>query len=284
MKTGLVLEGGAMRGIYTAGVLDVLMENNLYTDGVIGVSAGAIHGCSYVAKQHRRSIRYYMKYCRNWRFMSFRSLLLTGNIVNTKFCYHDLPERLDPFDHNAFTGSPIKFYVTCTNLETGRAEYIRCTDLHKQMDYMRASASMPFVSRIVRINGTPYLDGGVADSIPLKAFQELGYKRNIVVLTQVSGYRKTGSRLNENKHAYRRFPLFQKALRERPQKYNQTVADIEAAEKRGEVLVIRPSRELHIHRMEKNADRLRLMYRLGRHDARKALPQIRKFLENAKNI
>ncbi|MDO4343201.1 MAG: patatin family protein [Eubacteriales bacterium] len=283
MKTGLVLEGGAMRGIYTAGVLDVFMEHNIITDGVIGVSAGAIHGCSYVSGQHYRSIRYYLRYHKSWKFMSFRSLLLTGNLVNAKFCYDELPNRLDPFDHQAFITSPAEFYVTCTNLKTGRAEYIRCTDLRRQMDYMRASASMPFVSRTVWIDGTPYLDGGVADSIPLEAFRSMGFERNIVVLTQVDGYQKKSSRLTSSKHAYRKYPNFRKAIQERPRKYNQELAHIQQAEARGEVLVIRPSREMHIHRTEKDRKKILAMYRLGRHDAKKKLPEIQRFLAAAKD-
>ncbi len=277
MKTGLVLEGGAMRGIYTAGVLDVLMEQNIHVDGVIGVSAGAIHGCSYVSGQHGRSIRYYLKYGRNWRFMSFRSLLLTGNLVNTRFCYHDIPDRLDPFDHIAFQASPIDFYVTCTNVKTGQAEYFLCKDMMRQIDYVRASASMPFVSKKVWINHTPYLDGGVADSIPLKAFQKLGYERNIVVLTQVDGYQKKPSR-NQHVPMYHRYPQFQKAILHRPQKYNLSLEQIKKAEEAGNTLVIRPSRDLHIHRMEKDLRKVRAMYMLGRHDAKENLSRIRSFL------
>lgn len=284
LKTGLVLEGGAMRGIYTAGVLDVLMEHGIYTDGVLGVSAGAIHGCSYVSRQRGRSIRYYMKYCRKWYFMSFRSLLLTGNLVNTRFCYEKLPETIDPFDYDAYHASGIKFYVTCTNLRTGKAEYICCDRLREQMDYMRASASMPLVSRTVWINGQPYLDGGVADSIPLEAFQKLGYEKNIVVLTQVDGYQKTATRLSEAKHAYRKFPKFQKALHDRPQNYNRELVYIAESVQKGDTFVIRPSRDLHIGRMEKDRKRLLAMYKLGRRDAKKNLPQIRKFLADAKTV
>lgn len=278
MKTGLVLEGGAMRGVYTAGVLDVFMEHNLYPDGVIGVSAGVIHGCSYISRQHRRSIRYYLRYCRNWKFMSFRSLLLTGNLVNTKFCYHDIPDRLDPFDHKTFLESKIHFYAVCTNVRTGQAEYIPCTDLRKQIDVIRASASMPFVSQKVWLGDTPYLDGGVADSIPLKAFQALGYQRNIVVLTQVDGYQKKEHKRSRVR-AYRKYPLFQRALANRPRIYNETLAEIKKAEEQGDTLVLRPSRDLHIHRMEKDVRKVRAMYMLGRHDAKKNLARIRAFLK-----
>ena len=192
MQTGLVLEGGGMRGIYTAGVLDVMDEAGLRTafDGVIGVSAGAVHGCSFVSGQRGRSIRYFTRYCRDRGFMSVYSLLTTGNAVGEKLCYHDIPERLDPFDNEAFMASPTAFYVGVTNLETGEGEYPRVSDLFAQMDYLRASASMPYVSRIVMLEGKPYLDGGIADSVPLAAFERMGYARNVVVLTKEAGFKR----------------------------------------------------------------------------------------------
>ena len=181
MKTGLVLEGGAHRAIYTAGVLDVLNENQITFDGVIGVSAGAIHGCAFVSKQKGRSIGYTLKYANNKHYMSFYSLLTTGNLVGEQFCYHDLPEKLFPFDHSTFEASNTKFYVTCTNLESGKPEYIYCDNLHEKMPYLRASASMPFVSRISHINSKYYLDGGISDSIPLKDMH------GVVAITKIGG-------------------------------------------------------------------------------------------------
>lgn len=191
MKTCLVLEGGAKRGIYTAGVLDILLENNIMTDGVIGVSAGAIHGCGYVSRQTGRGIRYNLKYNDDYRFMSLKSWLKTGNMVDTEFAYHELPEKLDVFDNQTFSNSKTAFYVTCSNVTTGKAEYILCPEMSgKYMDYLRASASMPFVSKIVDIDGNLYLDGGITDSIPLQAALNLGYNKIIVVQTRPAGYRK----------------------------------------------------------------------------------------------
>ena len=169
MKTGLVIEGGGVRGIYAAGVLDVFLEHALRFDGLIGVSAGAIHGCSFLSNQKGRSLRYYMKYCKDPRFMSFRSWLTTGDIVGADFCYHEIPDKLDIYDHDAFLNSDTPFYVTCSNVEAGTPEYIRITDMRKQIDYLRASASLPYFSRIVQIDGRKYLDGGATDSIPVIA-------------------------------------------------------------------------------------------------------------------
>ncbi len=278
MKTGLVLEGGAMRGIYTAGVLDVLMENNIQVDGVIGVSAGAIHGCNYVSGQIGRSIRYYKKYGKDKRFMSFWSLLSTGSLVGEKFCYHDIPFELDPFDFETFEQSPVEFYVVSTNVETGCAEYLYCDEFRTKMDYIRASASMPYVSKIVEIEGKKYLDGGVADSIPLAAANRLGYQKNIVVLTQVKGYKKTPQKMGIYTKMYARYPRFLKSIERRHLVYNNSRALIDRLEKKGEVLAIYPSEDLKISRMEKDMDKVQMMYELGRHDAENRLEEIRNFL------
>ena len=257
MKTGLVVEGGAMRGLYGAGVLDVFLENDINADGVIGVSAGAVHGCSYISKQLGRSIRYYCKYSKNKNFMSWYSFFTTGDIVGRKFCYDELPNKLDPFDNEAFMASGQDFYATATDCETGKAEYFLCKDLNKEIDKLRASASMPLVSRIVDIGGGKYLDGGIADSIPIKKAIELGYDKIIVVLTQPSGYCKKSEHLGAIKIMYRKYPKLVEAMVNRPRNYNETVAYIEKLELEGKIIVVRPSKNLHISRMEKNPEKLR---------------------------
>lgn len=277
VKTGLVLEGGAMRGIYTAGVLDVLMENGIQTDGVIGVSAGAVHGCSFISGQHGRSIRYYMKYMKDPRFMSFWSLLTTGSLVGTKFCYHELPEHLDVFDNEAFMRSHMKFYVVCTNVETGKAEYIHIDDM-KEVEYLQASASMPLVSRIVEAGGMKLLDGGVADSIPIQAFYSMGYEKNIVVLTRPKGYLKKPSDMRVARKVYRKYPAFIQAMEERYIQYNQTLAELARLEKEGEVLIVRPSRDPQMGRMEKNPKKVQAAYELGCRDAMEKINEIHAFL------
>ncbi|MBQ8638598.1 MAG: patatin family protein [Lachnospiraceae bacterium] len=284
MKTGLVLEGGAVRGIYTAGVLDVLMEHDIWVDGVVGVSAGAIHGNSYVAKQHGRSIRYYKKYCGDRRFMSFWSLLTTGSLVGEEFCYHELPETLDPFDYEAFEKSPIEFYAVSTNLETGKGEYIRCRDMHKDMEYLLASASMPYVSRTVEVDGKKLLDGGVADSIPLAAARRLGFQKNIVVLTQVKDYVKKPQKMGIQTLKYRKYPEFLKSIAGRHLNYAKSRRLIGQLEEKGEVLAIYPSEELHIGRMEKDPDKVQMMYDLGRYDALNRIDEIRAFLGMPQNM
>ena len=279
MPTALVLEGGAKRGIYTAGVLDVLLENGILTDAVFGVSAGAIHGCTYAAQQAGRSIRYNLKYGTDPRFGSFQNWLKTGNIVDTEFCYHELPEVLDPFDHDTFETSPVKFYAVCSNVETGKAEYIHCPELRTKIDYIRASASLPFVSRIVEIDGKKLLDGGICDSIPLKATQQHGYEKNIVILTRPQGYRK-GKKFNRYlaKLVYRDYPLFAKAVIDRPDMYNAELDYIAAEEKKGNTLVLRPSRFINIKHLEQNLDIVKQMYELGRSDAWAKLDEIKNFL------
>ncbi len=280
MKTGLVLEGGAKRGIYTAGVLDVFLENGISFDGVIGVSAGAIHGCSYVSGQAGRSIRYNLNYGNDYRFMSFRSWLLSGNIVDVKFCYHDLPEKLDPFDNEAFENSPAKFYVVCSNVETGQPEYIRCRNMTTEIDYLRASASLPLVSKIVNIGGKKLLDGGIVDSIPVRAFMNMGYEKNVVIQTRPAGYRKKPAHFGWlTRLVYRRYPRFVEAVLNRHRMYNRELDDIAALEKAGKVLVIRPSRMIRISKMEKNLGTVKEMYDLGRADGEAALERVRKFLK-----
>ena len=277
-KTGLVLEGGGMRGIYTAGVLDVFMENGITFDGVIGVSAGAIHGCSFVSGQKGRSIRYYMKYCRNWQFMSFRSLLLTGNIAGEKFCYHTLPEKLDPYDYEAFLKSDTDFYVVCTNLETGKAEYVKVTDMMNQIDVMRASASMPFVSKIVEYQGMKLLDGGCADSVPVQKFRQMGYTKTVVVLTREDGYCKKPQNAAVAELKYRKYPKFAETLKNRHIEYNQTLEEIRKLEKAGEIFVIRPSVKLTISRMENDINEIQKVYDIGKKDAETQLEALKNWL------
>lgn len=280
-RTGLVLEGGGMRGIYTAGVLDVFMENGVTFDGVIGVSAGAIHGCSYVAKQKGRNIRYYKKYCNDKRFISLRNLLTTGDMVGEQFCYHDLPETLEPFDFETYNASGTRFYVTCSNLETGKAEYLQMVDMKDQVDLLRASASLPMVSRVVEFGGKKLMDGGCTDSIPVMAFHnQLGYKKIVVVQTRHRGYVKKNEFNPLISLRYRKYPKFVRALRRRSINYNRSVERIEQLEAEGKIFVIRPSEELTIGRMKSSPEELQKVYDIGCRDARARLEAMLAWRDN----
>lgn len=280
MKTGIVVEGGGMRGIYGAGVLDVLLENDIKADGLIGVSAGAIHGCSFVSGQKGRSIRYNLKYSRDPRYMSMRSLIRTGDMFGMDFCYRELPETLDPFDNETFESSSTEYYVTCTDVETGQPVYHRCPSLRgDRIDWVRASASMPLASRIVELDGKKLLDGGVADSIPVMAFRKMGFKKDLVILTRPEGYRKKQNpMLPLIRRAYREYPEFVETAVSRHLVYNRELDEISRLEREGEILVIRPSRRIKISRTERRPERIEQMYRLGREDAMKAFSGIKAFM------
>ena len=280
MKTGIVVEGGGMRGIYGAGVLDVLLENDIKADGLIGVSAGAIHGCSFVSGQKGRSIRYNLKYSCDPRYMSMRSLIRTGDMFGMDFCYRELPETLDPFDNETFESSSTEYYVTCTDVETGQPVYHRCPSLRgDRIDWVRASASMPLASRIVELDGKKLLDGGVADSIPVMAFRKMGFKKDLVILTRPEGYRKKQNpMLPLIRRAYREYPEFVETAPICHLVYNRELDEISRLEREGEILVIRPSRRIKISRTERRPERIEQMYRLGREDAMKAFSGIKAFM------
>lgn len=280
MKTGLVLEGGAMRGIYTAGVLDVFMDNNISFDGIIGVSAGALFGVNLLSGQRGRVIRYNKRFNNDRKYMGIHPLLRTGNIVNTEYAYGRVPRKLDVFDDEAFMRSGVPFYAVVTNIETGEPEYIHIKSAFEQMDWLRASASMPFVSKPVKIDNKLYLDGAVTDSIPFKKFIEMGYDRIVVVLTKDINYVKKPVSPAATKMFYRKkYPKFEKKMRNRHIMYNRTVKELKTLERNGDIMVIRPSRNYKINRMEKDADRLQGMYDLGVNDAREQLGSVIDFLQ-----
>ncbi len=281
MKTGLVLEGGGMRATYTIGVLDVMMENGIEYDGIIGVSAGAIHGASYKARQPGRNIRYYKKYAHDKRFMSFRNMILTGDMVGKKFCYEDIPWTLDPIDNDAFKENPTEFYAVCANVLTGGTEYFKVDDLKDpvQMEYLRASATLPFVSKIVNVGGYKLLDGGMTDSIPLRRFQQMGFEKNVVVATRTDSYVKEAENIGLANILYHAYPNFLNAMKERPKMYNEQKEYILAEEKKGSIFFIRPSEELGISRTDADPDHLEEVYQIGRKDAERLLPKLREYLE-----
>lgn len=281
MKKGLILEGGAMRGMFTAGVIDILMENGIIFDGAIGVSAGAAFGVNYKTKQIGRVIRYNTQFCKDKRYCSVRSLLKTGDLYNADFAYGEVPLKYDPFDFDTYNSDPMEFYVVCTDIEKGEPVYHRYDgwDDHG-FDWIRASASMPLVSRTVDIDGKKLLDGGISDSIPIKYFESIGYDRNIVVLTQPRDYVKSKNKiLPLIKMKYRKNPRMAELMADRHNAYNKTVAYITEKEKKGELLVIRPNEALPVGRVEKDPEKLRAVYKIGRNVAEKQLDDVKRFLQ-----
>ena len=279
-KSCLVLEGGAMRGIYTAGVLDALMKEKIKVDAVIGVSAGALFGVNYVSHQPERVLRYNLDNINNKDYMGFSSLIRTGNIMNEEFCFNKLIYETDPFDFDTFDKSKIKFYATMTNIETGEAEYKEITNSRKEMDYLKASGSMPLLSKIVKIDNKLYLDGGIGDSIPVKKAQELGYDKIIVVTTQPKEYIKKKYKMLPFKIAYKKYPNFINTLKNRHIKYNETTKYIINEENKGNIFVIRPTRKVKIKKIEKDPNIIKEQYYLGFNDMENSLEALKKYLKN----
>ncbi len=279
MKKGLVMEGGAMRGMFTCGVLDVLMENDISFDGAVGVSAGATFGCNIKSGQVGRAYRYNKKYCSDKRYHSIRSLVTTGDIYNVKFCYDTLPLELDKWDTEAFKNNPMEFYCVATDMNTGEAVYHRCTGETKDdLIWIQASASMPLVSRPVRIEGGSYLDGGISDSIPLKFMEKQGYDRILVIETQPGDYVKRPLKyLKAAKAMYRNYPGLIKSMELRHLMYNEEKYYIRNREKSGDVLVIRPKAPLNISPVEKDPSEIERVYQLGREAAAAGLGRIREY-------
>ena len=271
-----------MRGMFTAGVLDVLMENGIEFDGAIGVSAGATFGCNIKSRQPGRVIRYNKRFSRDWRYCSVRSLLTTGDLYGAFFCYDELPNRLDVFDFDTYRQNPMEFWVVTSDCETGKPIYKRLdTCDFDDLLWMRASASMPLVSRIVEFGGLKLLDGGITDSIPLEYFESIGYNRNVVVLTQPATYRKKPNRLLWLMRLFlHRYPMIIKAMQNRHIEYNRTTETIHKRAAKGDVLVICPDKPLNIGHTERNPAELQRVYDEGRRVATERIDEIKKFLKS----
>ena len=282
MKKGLVLEGGAMRGLWTAGVTDVMMEHDVWPDGLIGVSAGAAFGCNYKSKQSGRAIRYNTRFAKDVRYSGIRSLLKSGDYFNARFGYHIVPKRYDIFDVETFEQNPMQFIVVCTNVETGTPVYhdMRLVN-YNELEWLRASASMPLASKVVEVEGHRLLDGGVADSIPLEYFESMGYERNVVILTQPLGYRKSHNRLMPfMRMSLRKYPNMVKALDERHLMYNRELDYVAEAEQEGRCLVIRPDEKIPIGHISHDPQEMRSVYELGRKVGERYIEKIKAYYEN----
>jgi len=280
MKTGLVLEGGGMRGLFTAGMMDVMMENGIRFDGIVGVSAGASFGCNYKSHQIGRVLRYNVRFKDDPRYMGLRNLLRTGNLVAAEFSYHTLPKELDVFDFEAYNSDPTEFHVVCTDVLTGQPVYHRIDFMDdKGLEWIRASASMPLVSKPVDIEGKLLLDGGISDSIPLRYFQEQGFERNLVILTQPKGFYKKKTKLMPLFHLFSsRYPAIVQAMSRRHLMYNEELAYLEEQERLGKILLVYPQDVLPIGRTEQNEDKMRRIYAMGRAKAEEMLPEIQAFV------
>ncbi len=280
VKKGLVLEGGAMRGLFTAGVIDVMMENGIEYDGVIGVSAGAAFGCNYKSKQIGRVLRYNTKFCRDKRYCGWRVLLKTGNIYSTEFCYGEVPLRHDIFDFDTYDKNPMEFFVVCTDIETGEPVYHKYGGRDDYgFDWIRASASMPLVSKIVEIGDKKLLNGGISDSVPVKYFKSIGYDKNVVVLTRPMGYAKSKNKMMPLvRWMYRKYPKLVKIMAERHNMYNNTLSYISELENSGDIFVIRPNEKLPVGRIEKDPEKLRQAYEIGRATALECLSALKEYL------
>lgn len=269
-----------MRGMFTAGAMDVMMEKGMKFDGAIGVSAGAAFGVNYKSGQIGRVIRYNTKFCNDKRYCGLWSLLKSGDIYNTDFCYRVVPTQYDPFDFDSYGKNPMEFYVVSTNVETGKPVYHPYGGWEDHgFDWIRASASMPLVSHMVEIDGVKMLDGGISDPIPLQYFETLGYNRNVLILTQPKGYRKKkSSAMLLIKLMYRKYPHLVAAMAQRHEVYNATMDYIDAQEADGKIFVLRPDSPLPVSRVEKSPDKLRVAYEIGRKAAAAKMAALDDFL------
>lgn len=281
MKTGLVLEGGGLRDMFTAGILDVMMEAGIRFDGIIGVSAGATFGCNYKSHQRGRTLRYNLRMAGNWRYCSLRSWITTGDLVGAEFAYHTLPKELDIFDNDTYRQDPTEFCVVCTDVETGHPVYHRIDTFDDEgLEWLRASASLPIVSRVVTVEGHRMLDGGISDSIPLTYWQAEGYTRNVVILTQPAGFRKKPSSLTPLFRIFcRRTPAIIEAMKRRHEMYNAELDYLRAQELAGNTLVLCPEQPLNIGRTEMDPAKMQRIYDDGVAYGRLHIDEIRRFVE-----
>ena len=271
-----------MRGLWTAGVTDVMMEHDIWPDGLIGVSAGAAFGCNYKSRQIGRAIRYNTRFARDKRYSGVWSLLTSGDYFNAKFGYHVVPYKYDLFDTKTFEENPLEFTVVCTDVLTGQPVYHVMDHVdNDELEWLRASASMPLASKVVNVQGHHLLDGGVADSIPLEYFERKGYDRNVVILTQPLGYQKEHNKLMPlMRLSLHRYPHFLKALNERHLMYNYQLEYVANAERLGRCLVIRPDEKIPIGHISHDASQMRHVYELGRKVGERYIDRIKEFYGN----
>ena len=278
MKIGLVLEGGGMRTLFTAGVLDAFLDKNIEVNGVVGVSAGALFGVNYVSKQKERSVRYNKKYANEKGYMGLYSWITTGNAVNKDFAFYKIPFKLDKFDEREFEKAKVDFYIVMTNIESGKPEYVLIKDVFKQMEYLRATSALPFASKIIEINNKKYLDGGISDSIPIDFCETLGYDKIIVVLTRPENVHKEDKLNFHYKLVYRKYPNLVERLINMGKDYEVVLKKIKDLENKDKIFVIRPPEILKIGRLEKNKDKIQKVYDIGLNTGLKKIDNLLKYL------
>ena len=279
-QAGLVLEGGGMKGIYTAGVLDFFLDKGIEFSSCYGVSAGACHLCSFLSKQRGRAYDISVDYLDDPNYCSVSSLLRTGDLFGVKMCYDDIPNRLNPYDYKAFDSYRGRAFVVVTNIVTGQPEYLRLRDMHKDIAAVRASASLPLVSRKVEIGGKLYLDGGLSDSVPILRSILDGNRKNVVVLTKEVGYRREPSKhLELIRIRYAKYPKIYELMKNRHVAYNRMLDYLAAQEENGQAFVIRPQKKSGVGRVEKDKEKLRLLYEEGYREAGENYGRLMAYLE-----
>ena len=273
-----------MRGMYTCGILDVLMENHIYVDGMVGVSAGIAFGCNYKSRQAGRALRYNVRFAKDRRYSGMMSLLKTGNYYNAHFAYNLVPRHYDVFDYNVFEDTAMECYAVCFDVKTGNGVYQRLDRVNDDFfEWIRASASMPVVAQPVEVGGRLLLDGGLADSIPLEFMMSKGYERNIVILTREDGFRKTAEHgMWLIKPLLRKWPKVIEALKKRPAHYNMQLQQVREQERKGTAFVFRPLKPLNVSRTTHDAAEMNRVYQQGREEALQRLDELKRFLAGEK--
>ncbi|MFE8702020.1 patatin family protein [Cytobacillus sp. FJAT-54145] len=268
-QTGLVLEGGGMRGVYTAGVLEYFLEKEIFFPYVIGVSAGACNAASYLSKQKGRNKTVNIDYIKDRRYLSWNNYFKRRELFGMDFIFDEIPHKLVPYDYHAFYSNPTEFVIGTTDCLTGEPIYFGKKDYEKDvLTVLKASSSLPFVASEIKFKDRILLDGGISDSIPIKKAEKDGFKKNIVILTRNVGYTKQPSKFHFFvKKKYPHYPKLQEAMINRYQKYNDTISYLEREEQKGNVMIIRPQHPVEVGRMERNPIKLERLYQQGYQDA-----------------
>lgn len=287
VKTGLILEGGGMRSLFSMGIVDLMCEEGIRVDGIVGVSAGACFGCNYKSHQPGRALRYNILMKDEPRYMGVRTLLRTGNLLDPVFAYHTVPEEIDVFDKETFGQDPTEFHVVCTDIRSGEAVYKKLERFdYDTLEWIRASSSMPLVSTPVELEGRLLLDGGIMDSIPVEYAQRMGFERNIVILTQPREYVKKPSRVLPPmlRMFMRKYPKVAEMMARRHELYNRQREFVGAEEASGRVLAIYPDEPLKIGRTCQKEDEMRRVYDLGRRKGRELLRELKSYVKSVDTL